>query len=108
MRRVAGSFGLLIAISVALSAALLAGPEHRAHEAFASGTGGTISIGAPSLLNGQIVVPINTTATTDPYSGFNIHLRFDGAVLSASPPTFVSGGALETSGGLVQCFAVVT
>src|SRR5207302_366565 len=70
-------------------------------------TGGTISIGMPSLLNGQILVPVNTTATTDPYAGFNIHLRFDGTLLTASQVGFVSGGALETSGGPTACISAL-
>jgi len=87
--------------------------------ASASGTGGQIALGTPTLAaasvngcpgvapNGCVIVPVNTTASTSPYSGFNAHLLFPGAT-QLSFVTMASGGALETSGGSVSCVSVST
>ncbi|MDE3096030.1 MAG: hypothetical protein KGK07_08515 [Chloroflexota bacterium] len=45
--------------------------------------GPAIATGAPSLVNGKVSVPIMTTgAITNPYSGINVHLRWNPAVFS--------------------------
>ena len=58
-------------------------PPMRATEpTSAAANGGTRRpdyIGTPELVDGKIRVPVNTTESTDPYSGFNIHLLFNQA-----------------------------
>jgi Dockerin type I domain len=51
-----------------------------------SGLGGTISIAKPTLVGGDLVVPIVTTNTTDPISGATITLNFDATLLSFKSP----------------------
>ncbi len=50
------------------------------------GTGGQIYIGTPELINGKLRVPVNTTASTDPYRGFNAYLTWSGAIAVPSSP----------------------
>jgi len=46
---------------------------------------GTIAVGAPSLVNGKVQVPVSTTGSgLAPYVTFNIHLRWDPAIFSFS------------------------
>ncbi len=63
--------------------------------------GGRISIGEPSHGAGQIEVPILISAAPDPYSAFQVHLTFDGSLLTVASAR--SGGALETSGARTFC-----
>ncbi|MHB8514986.1 MAG: hypothetical protein ACYDCT_06305 [Dehalococcoidia bacterium] len=63
--------------------------------------GGRISIGTPTLSGGNIVVPVLTSASQDPYRAFNISLSFDNSLLSFTQGT--PGGALETSGQQTFC-----
>jgi hypothetical protein len=71
-----------------------------------TGIGGRIFIGTPSFVKGKIVVPVYTTTSTSPYSAFNVHLLFDGSLLSFATATdFASGGVLETSGANTFCIA---
>ncbi len=51
-----------------------------------NGIGGRIFIGTPELINGKLRVPVNTTASQDPYFGFNAHLVWDGALAGAASP----------------------
>jgi hypothetical protein len=53
-----------------------------------SGTGGTMSIGTPALVGGNIRVPIMTTAAIDPYFVVNVSLNFDTTLLSSAPANF--------------------
>lgn len=49
----------------------------------AAGVGPTITVGTPSLVSGDVVIPINATgAVADAYAGFNIHLQWDDAIFS--------------------------
>jgi hypothetical protein len=73
-----------------------------------AGTGGTISIGATSLVGGKINVPIVTTKPTDPYTAAHAHLTFDSALLSAAPADFTRGAILTITGNPVDCGASVT
>ena len=67
-----------------------------------SGVGGQLSIGATSIVSGKLVVPLDTTAATDQYSGFSIHVRWSAPLLSyASVDT--SGGTLAA--GAPLCLA---
>lgn len=49
-------------------------------------------------------MPVLTSASQDPYTGFSVHLKFDGALLSFLSGG--SGGALETSGSQALCISV--
>jgi hypothetical protein len=66
--------------------------------------GGQLSIGTPlgKSVTGSLVVPINTTAATDGYYGYAIHLEFDGSLIDAAgsdvTPTF--GGSTLDAGGV--------
>ncbi|MDE3096831.1 MAG: hypothetical protein KGK07_12660 [Chloroflexota bacterium] len=68
--------------------------------------GGRISIGTPALSGGDIVVPVLTSASQDPYSGFNATVAFDTSLLTYTTGT--SGGALETSGAPTFCAPPMT
>jgi hypothetical protein len=46
----------------------------------ATGVGGELSIGKPSIVGGSLVVPIVKSATDDPYNQVAVHLRFDGSL----------------------------
>ena len=64
--------------------------------ASATGTGGTISLGTVSGAD----VPVNTTATTDAYSGFNMHVTTNispGAALTSIVGSDV-GGTIQVQG----------
>jgi hypothetical protein len=69
-----------------------------------SAIGGQLSVGTPLGKNatGLLVVPIDTTAATDAYYGYAVHLEFDGslidAVASDVTPTF--GGSTLDAGGV--------
>jgi hypothetical protein len=45
----------------------------------------TIAVGTPSLVNGQVRVPIITSGYAAPYSGLNVHLRWDSAIFKLVP-----------------------
>ncbi len=65
--------------------------------------GGRLSIGTPTLSGGNIVVPVLTSASQDPYNGFLVDLRLDGRLLSFVQGA--SGGAVETSGKGTYCIS---
>ncbi len=100
--------GSLLAAAL-LGAAALFGAPQRTHAATSTaGIGGMISIGAPSLVAGKILVPVLTTPSADAYSGFNAHLQFDGSLLTADPTGFSSGGLLENTTALpTSCSATI-
>jgi hypothetical protein len=78
-----------------------------------------ISVHEPSLVNGLVQVPIDTTGTPFPsYSGFNIHLRWDPALFhysasssvgSVIPSPFCATSADDDGGGVIYgCTATGT
>lgn len=83
-----------------------------------SGLGGQLSLGAPSLLSGKLVIPVLTSASTDGYSGANIHLSWDptllsfsgfdttGSTLSGGSPICVPAADSGGAGAVVACSAV--
>jgi len=81
--------------------------------------GGEISLGTPTLAGGNIVVPVNTSASPNPYSGANVYVVFDRSLASAvsagaGPVLQNPGGALCVSdltydaGALVACATIGT
>ncbi len=45
----------------------------------------TIAVGAPSLVGGNVLVPVRTSGSASaPYAGFSVHLRWDKAVFTYS------------------------
>ncbi len=93
----AALFAVLIVASLVLAFLL-----HKSvkTQAATSGVGGQISIGAPSPSGGNLRVPINTTAPTNPYSGANVTLTWDPALLSFSSVD-TSGTTLAAAGTLL-------
>jgi hypothetical protein len=59
----------------------------RAQATSTSGTGGTLSIGTPAAAAGDVKIPINTTASTNPYKGSSIHLVWDATQYTFSQVT---------------------
>lgn len=76
-----------------------------------SAIGGQLSIGTPLGKNdrGSLVVPIDTTAATDAYYGYAIHVEFDANLIDAAgsdvTPTF--GGSTLDAGGVAGFSAEV-
>ena len=68
--------------------------------------GGRISIGTPTLSGANLIVPVLTSASQDPYTGFNATVAFDAGLLTYKGGT--SGGALETSGAPTFCAPPLT
>jgi hypothetical protein len=68
--------------------------------------GGQIYIGTPELIGGRIHVPVNTTASTDPFVGFNAHLVWDGTL--ASIVDIPTGAAAGDAFGAAALFCVRT
>src|SRR2546425_594246 len=93
-------------LEVALLFALLLSNRFGNHGGLASGSGGQLWLGTPSLVSGEIVLPVTAGAAPTGYSGFNAHLTFDGSKLSFA--SFASGGVLETTGGSTFCVGVAT
>lgn len=90
-------FGVVVAAALAVASPLVS-------RAAPPITGPAISVGAPSLSNGQVRVPIAAGASPAPYSGFSLHLRWDPAVFSFVAAT--SAGAVFDQGtGNAMCFA---
>lgn len=86
--------GLCFAVAAAIGLAVVLGYIAVPRGTSASGIGGTISLGAPVGTS----LPVNTTAPTDPYSGFNIHITTTispGVILSAITGSF-TGSTIDT------------
>jgi hypothetical protein len=67
----------------------------------APSVGGQISFGTPALVNGSITVPVLTSAAQDPYLAFNVHVTFNGSLLSATSAQ--AGDALQGLGSGIFC-----
>jgi hypothetical protein len=105
MPRPSGLLVLLLVIAVVSGVAKFEWPRQAAHALTTSGTGGTISIGTPSLVSGELVIPINTTAPVDPYSGINVHVTWNAAFLTFSPPVDPNTGVFAAADPV--CLAAV-
>jgi hypothetical protein len=92
-------FSLLAIVSLSI----LHAPSDAHATQVTNGTGGTISIGAPSLVAGKLVIPINTTSPVDPYSGANVHLTWNASLLTFAPP--VDAGTSVFAGAGPLCAA---
>jgi hypothetical protein len=88
----------------ATTATLAPQPATAIAPALRSAIGGRLSIGTPLGKDdtGLLIVPIDTTAATDAYYGFALHLEFDGSLIDAAgsdfTPTF--GGSTLDAGGV--------
>ncbi len=89
MNRIRLCFAAAAAVGLAVAIGYIAVPR----DTSASGTGGTISLGPPVGSS----VPVNTTAATDAYSGFNVQI-----VTSTSPGVWVIGVTGTFAGGTID------
>ncbi len=114
MKQVSAFFAIALVAIVAL--VLVVFPQNSAEaDTPTSGVGGQLSIGATSLLSGSVIVPIDTTATTDAYGGFSVNLKWtvsafayggldsSGSVLAGHSPLCLA--AAQPSGEIISCSA---
>jgi uncharacterized repeat protein (TIGR01451 family) len=104
----------VVAVSGALMLLLL-GPGQRAQASIpTTGVGGELDIGVTSLVGADVKIPINTTASTDPYKGSSIHLVWDatqytfsqvtkGTVFGALNPLCLSAADAGGAGVAASC-----
>jgi hypothetical protein len=68
--------------------------------------GGEISFGTPALTAGQITVPVLISTPPNPWHGFNLHVTYDGALLTGTAAQ--AGDWLQASASGFICTALVS
>lgn len=75
------SVALVASVAIVACALFLSRQIQPRNTANATGVGPTITVGAPTLSSGKVQLPLSATGSGfDPYSGFNIHLRWDASI----------------------------
>ncbi|MHB8377680.1 MAG: hypothetical protein ACYDEB_12110, partial [Dehalococcoidia bacterium] len=88
MMRKLHATGVVLGVATVLFGLIALGRDTRGGLASAippSGNGPAIVAGPPSLVGGKVRIPVTTTGTTfDQYMGFNLEMKWDGAVFAFS------------------------
>ncbi len=92
--------GVVLGVATVLFGLIALGRDTRGGLASAippAGNGAAIVAGPPSLVGGKVRIPVSTTGTTfDPYMGFNLEMKWDGAVFAFSS-TDLTGSILNAA-----------